>query len=73
MMLVGFQLIGLEIVGSDIPDVAVGTTDEMVFYLDNAITGSGNLVTVRYYIKNKCIGANTIASPYAYGEFRNAA
>lgn len=63
-----FQLIGLEIVGSDIPDVAVGTTDEMVFYLDNAITGSGNLVTVRYYIKNKCIGANTIASPYAYGD-----
>ena len=62
-----FQLIGLEIINSDIPDVVVGTIDEMVFYLNNAITGSGNKVVVKYYFKNKCVGVSTMASPYAYG------
>ncbi|RKF03099.1 putative repeat protein (TIGR01451 family), partial [Tenacibaculum lutimaris] len=62
-----FQLVGLEIIRSDIPDVVVGTIDEMVFYLNQAIKGSGNQVEVTYFFKNKCVDANTTASPYAYG------
>ncbi|OUR90372.1 hypothetical protein A9Q87_13880, partial [Flavobacteriales bacterium 34_180_T64] len=65
-----FQLVGVEILASDLSCVPVGSVDQMFFSIDAicAVNGSGIGVTARYYFKLRCVDASTQAQPYAYGQ-----
>jgi uncharacterized repeat protein (TIGR01451 family) len=60
-----FQLVNSKVTASAVTAIPVNTTDQLLFVASGSQGGSGNLVTIRYFIKYQCAGATTTSSPYA--------
>ncbi|MBE9557442.1 MAG: hypothetical protein IMF08_11350, partial [Proteobacteria bacterium] len=59
------QLEKAEIISSGVNDITVGTLDRLYFVPTVSTTGSGNLLSVRYYFRYLCDGLSTTAAAYA--------
>ncbi len=60
-----FQLVNARVIASQVNAIPVGTSNQLFFTATSSQGGSGNTVTVRYYIKYLCANTSTTASPYA--------
>jgi uncharacterized repeat protein (TIGR01451 family) len=60
-----FQLIGSEILASDVNGVDAGDRDQIYYVLPSNTNGSDHEIEVRYYFLNLCEGVSTEARGYA--------
>ena len=60
-----FQLVGTEIMKSDLESVPVGDQGKFFYVAQETLRGTDQRVRVKYYFKNACIGAGTEPKPYA--------
>ncbi|MGK0617699.1 right-handed parallel beta-helix repeat-containing protein [Meiothermus cerbereus] len=60
-----FQLVNARVTASQVNAIPVGTSNQLFFTATSSQGGSGNTVTVRYYIKYQCANTSTTASAYA--------
>lgn len=67
-----FQLIGSEVIASDVNDVDVGDRDELYYVLGSATSGSSHEIKVRYFFMNQCEGVSTEARGFAAATSGNA-
>ncbi len=67
-----FQLIGSEVIASDVNDVDVGDRDELYYVLGSATNGSSHEIKVRYFFMNQCEGVSTEARGFAAATSGNA-
>lgn len=59
------RLTGIEIIGSNITAVPVGSIDQLYFQSPVSQSGNGYFVDVRYSFKYLCAGTTSTARPYA--------
>jgi uncharacterized repeat protein (TIGR01451 family) len=60
-----FQVVGSEVLLSQIPGITVGSKDKLFYLAAGNQNGSDNRVRMRYFVKYLCSGVSTLAKPYA--------
>ena len=60
-----YQLVGTEILSSDIPSIPVGDKGKMYYTSAERIGATDNVVRIKYYFRNSHIGYGTKPLPYA--------
>ena len=60
-----YQLVGTEILSSDVPSVPVGDKGKMYYISDQSVNGTDHLIRIKYYFKNSYIGSGSKPLPYA--------